>query len=183
MGKQVYRSDRLVEQVEFRPLTRSDLDSAARLDRLCFPRDIAFSCAVLAGLFRQAGFIGVATQWRARLVGFVITVVHEPGGHAAETAAAEIVTLDVHPQWRRGGLGRSLLSQAHAAVAARGARGSRLHVATDNAAALALYREAGYRITGRAPHYYGRGRDAWAMVRRIEATEATTVCRWPAREV
>ena len=82
---------------------------------------------------------------------------------ATATPDAEIVTLDVHPRWRRRGLGRELLRLAGAGAATRGVCRVRLHVAADNAAALALYRGEGYRVTGLVPDYYGPGRNALAM--------------------
>ena len=138
----------------------ADLDAATRLDRLCFARGIAFPRAAIARFMRHPGYLGWGVQRGRRLVALVIVLLHRHTGAAAE---AEIVTLDVHPRWRRRGLGRELLRQAGAGAGARGALGVRLHVATDNAAALALYRGEGYRITALVPDYYGPGRNALAM--------------------
>ena len=152
--------------LEIRPLTRADLSSVVRLDRLCFARGIAFSRSTFAELMRHPGYFGWAALSGSRLVALVIALLQR---HAAGCQpVAEIVTLDVHPRWRRRGLGRELLRTAAAGAAARGVRRVTLHVATDNAAALALYRGAGYRVTGRAPNYYGPGRDAFAMLRQPE---------------
>ena len=54
---------------------------------------------------------------------------------------------------------------AGAEAMVRGARRVRLHVATDNVAALALYRAEGYRVTALVQDYYGSGRNALAMLR------------------
>lgn len=69
---------------------------------------------------------------------------------------AEILDLGVVPACRRRGLARVLLASAEHAVRAAGATRIVLEVATDNAAALALYRAEGYAEAGRRPRYYRR---------------------------
>ena len=138
----------------------ADVVAAARLDRLCFARGVAFPRATIARFLRHPGFFGWGAHRGTRLVAMVIAVVHRRSMAATET---EIVTPDVHPSWRRRGLGRELLRLAAAGSAARGGCRVRLHVATDNAAALALYRSEGYRVTALVPDYYGPGRNALAM--------------------
>ena len=138
----------------------ADVGAAARLDRLCFARGIAFPRATIARFLRHPGCFGWGAHRGTRLAAMVIVLVHRS---ATATPDAEIVTLDVHPSWRRRGLGRELLRLAGAGAAARGVCRVRLHVATDNAAALALYRSEGYRVPALVPDYYGPGRNALAM--------------------
>ena len=138
----------------------ADVAAAARLDRLCFARDVAFPRPTIARFLRHPGCFGWGAHSGMRLVAMVITVVRRRPTAATE---AEIVTLDVHPGWRRRGLGRELLRLTGAGAAARGVCRVRLHVATDNTAALALYRGAGYRVMALVPDYYGPGRSAFAM--------------------
>ena len=45
----------------------------------------------------------------------------------------------------------------------RGATVARLEVSTQNAPAIALYRELGYRTEGLLPGYYSWGEDAYSM--------------------
>lgn len=67
---------------------------------------------------------------------------------------AELLTLAVAPEAQRRGLGARCLAGYEAEAAARGAALSHLEVAADNAAALALYRRAGYGESGRRRGYY-----------------------------
>ena len=69
---------------------------------------------------------------------------------------AEILTLAVSPSARRQGLGRRLVASAVETAAAEGAESLFLEVAADNAAALALYRSAGFAPAGRRVGYYAR---------------------------
>jgi [ribosomal protein S18]-alanine N-acetyltransferase len=81
------------------------------------------------------------------------------GGFAlAQVAAdeAEILTLGVTPDWQRKGVAGRLLSGIMRAAPKAGARALYLDVAQSNAAALALYRKAGFVETGRRKGYYVR---------------------------
>ena len=69
---------------------------------------------------------------------------------------AELITLAVHPDARRQGLGRRLLAGFEAKAGARGAARVFLEVAADNGPALALYLQAGWRESGRRKGYYAR---------------------------
>jgi ribosomal-protein-alanine N-acetyltransferase len=74
----------------------------------------------------------------------------------AVAGEAEILTLAVHPEARRQGLGRALVDSAATTAHTLGAEAFWLEVATDNAAATALYAAAGFEAAGRRPGYYGR---------------------------
>ncbi|WP_048858098.1 GNAT family N-acetyltransferase, partial [Acidiphilium multivorum] len=83
---------------------------------------------------------------------------------------AEILTIGVAPPARRCGLARALLTVALAAARARGAETVFLEVEADNAAAIALYRAAGFIAAGRRRDYYGAGRDALLFSLRLSGS-------------
>jgi ribosomal-protein-alanine N-acetyltransferase len=84
----------------------------------------------------------------AGLAGFIIISI------AADQA--EVLTIATAPNMRRTGLGKSLLAAAEAALKSHNAVELFLEVAEDNAAAIALYRSAGFTPIGRRPRYYRR---------------------------
>ena len=67
---------------------------------------------------------------------------------------AELLTLAVDPDHQRQGNGRALLAAFETGATKRGATVAFLEVASDNAAAFALYHAAGYSESGRRPAYY-----------------------------
>jgi ribosomal-protein-alanine N-acetyltransferase len=69
---------------------------------------------------------------------------------------AELLSIAVHPEARRRGLGRRLVAAFEAEAAARGAEEAFLEVAATNTAAWALYVRAGYTETHRRRGYYAR---------------------------
>ena len=67
---------------------------------------------------------------------------------------AEILTIAVDPAARRQGIATRLLATFLAEARARNAESVFLEVATDNAAARALYAAAGFRTAGVRRDYY-----------------------------
>ncbi|MFS0884107.1 ribosomal protein S18-alanine N-acetyltransferase [Aeromicrobium sp. 179-A 4D2 NHS] len=80
---------------------------------------------------------------------------------------AELMRIGVGLGSRRQGVGSRLLEAVEDAARSRGAERMLLEVADDNEPALALYRRAGYRETGRRRGYYRSGADAVLMDRRL----------------
>ncbi|MFT8243877.1 GNAT family N-acetyltransferase [Roseomonas sp. BN140053] len=113
-----------------------------------------------------------AEQWGEVAIGAMLDL---PGGFGllaegagfvlARVAAgeAEILTLAVHPDHRRAGLGGALLATAAVGAAARGAAELFLEVSERNAAARALYAAAGCVEVGRRRRYYADGADALVL--------------------
>jgi ribosomal-protein-alanine N-acetyltransferase len=100
----------------------------------------------------------------------VFGLLHPLGGMilARVTAdEAEILTLAVAPEIRRQGVARSLLAGAMAASREQAARTMVLEVAIGNAAARALYAQAGFVEAGRRPRYYADGGDALILRARL----------------
>jgi ribosomal-protein-alanine N-acetyltransferase len=82
-----------------------------------------------------------------------------PGGFALGRVAGpevELLTVAVHPEHRRRGLGSKIVRAFEAAAAARGAQECLLEVAVTNGAARALYERLGYTPAGRRAGYYVR---------------------------
>jgi len=97
-------------------------------------------------------------------------LIHADGGLILCRVAAdeaEILTFAVAPAVRRRGIGAALLQRAIALLRQGGAAMLFLEVAVDNAAALALYRQAGFGTVGRRRGYYADGRDALVLRRNL----------------
>lgn len=99
----------------------------------------------------------------------------EPAGYALGRVAAdeaELLSIALLPGRRRRGDGRLLLDALIGRCAAAGAAALFLEVAIDNAAALALYRGAGFHEAGLRKGYYKVGAtavDAIVMKRELGA--------------
>lgn len=140
-----------------------DLDLASTLHREAFGPlgERGWTRQEFADLLASPGVAGLVLQSGGVDVGFAL----------CRTAAdeAELLTIVVRPDHRRRGAGRALLERIVGHVREHGARGLFLEVGADNPAALGLYRQMGFRPTGRRPAYYHRaGRpSADAIVMRL----------------
>jgi ribosomal-protein-alanine N-acetyltransferase len=143
-----------------------DLPDVVALDSLLFT-DTAWSAAMfwseLAAVPATRDYV-VATIGD-ELIGYggLMTVAHE----------ATVQTLGVAATWQQQGLGRRMLDTFVAAARRRSAGLIWLEVAADNAAARALYSRAGFEAVSNRRDYYGSGRDAVVMRRRLSEVPAS----------
>jgi [ribosomal protein S18]-alanine N-acetyltransferase len=96
----------------------------------------------------------------------VFALLHEAGGLILVRIAADeadILTLAVAPDARKGGVGYILLMKATEMVANQGSRAVFLEVSVANIAALRLYTQAGFAEVGRRAGYYSDNSDALVL--------------------
>ncbi len=131
----------------------SDLSRIVEIEGLCFPEETAFPPGMFAYLIRYA--ITLVALEDDIITGFIIGF--------ADGETGFIYTLDVHPDYRRKGIGSMLISALEERLRAARAKRIRLEAALNNPAALALYRKAGYSEREMLRNYYGRGKHAVRM--------------------
>ncbi len=101
----------------------------------------------------------------------VFGLLDERGGLALARAVAdeaEVLTIAVHPEARRLGIGRALLTAVLSEAARRGAETVFLEVAESNAPARALYDSLAFNPVGRRTGYYASA-DALVLSRAVTA--------------
>ena len=135
-----------------------DLPRLWKLDRICFEPGIAYSRREIRRFLLLPGARSVLAEREGELMGFAL-------GYPDAPDVARVVTLDVHPDFRRHGLGRRLLRELLAGLAAAGSARALLEVDVRNSGAIEFYRREGFRETRRLPSYYGRGLDAFEMMK------------------
>jgi len=84
---------------------------------------------------------------------------------------AHVATLATHPDVRRQGIGKRLLSHALRHLIDEGARSSFLEVREGNLAAREMYRKFGYEETGRRRRYY-KDNDEDAILMNLDSLKA-----------
>lgn len=128
--------------------TRSDAPGMAAVHAASF--DEPWGPEEIATLLDGPGGFGLVVRDpdAGTIVGFILA--------RAIADEAEVLTLAVDPARRRSGAGHALVEAAAIAAGAAGAQTLFLEVASDNTAALALYRAAGFGQAGQRPAYYPR---------------------------
>lgn len=141
-------------------LSVAEMEELLELERLCYPPGEEFSEEFIRELLsaaypdgRRAAHLG-RRRSEGRLVGFQI----------GNLRTGELITLDVHPDFRRRGIGSSLLTETLELIWQAGRGIVRCTIATDNQPSLQLHEAFGFTIRGQIPHYYSSGRDAYLLV-------------------
>jgi [ribosomal protein S18]-alanine N-acetyltransferase len=143
--------------VRIRPAVTDDLEALVALENASFQGD-RLSRRSLRRFLRKGGDgVVLADDGAGRVLGSAIVL------RRRRSTRERLYSLAVDPTARGHGLGRMLLDHLLAQARARGARAMRLEVREDNASALGLYREAGFREYGRLPGYYADGTAAVRM--------------------
>jgi len=142
-----------------------DLAQIVQIEGLCFPEETAFPPKMFAYLIRYAVSL-VASEPEAKVLGFIM-------GYTSGKAGA-VYTLDVHPSYRRKGIGSKLLQSLGEKLSQLGAQAIRLEAALDKPGAVELYRKAGYQERELVRNYYGRGNHAVRMWKNLEVCSCLT---------
>lgn len=132
----------------------------AELEKICFT--LPWSVEQCRGALAQAAFAAFGL-WHGRILAAYISFYHAAG-------EMEILNLAVLPPWRRLGLGCRILALALQAARKMGMEKASLEVREGNAAAIALYRKAGFAECGRRLKYYpDTGEDALIFIYDLQA--------------
>ncbi|MGB5099102.1 MAG: N-acetyltransferase [Methanothrix sp.] len=137
----------------------SDLAQIVQIEELCFPEETAFPPNMFAYLIRYAVSL-VASDQEKKVLGFIM-------GYTSGKAGA-VYTLDVHPGYRRKGIGSKLLLSLEEKLAQLGAQAIRLEAALDKPGAVELYKKVGYQERELVRNYYGRGNHAVRMWKNLD---------------
>ena len=147
-----------------------DLAQIVQIESLCFPEEAAFPPRMFAYLIEYAVCL-VACQPEKKVLGFIM-------GYASGKAGA-VYTLDVHPQYRRMGIGSSLISALEEKLRELGAETVRLEAAVEKPEAIELYRKAGYRDRELIRNYYGTGKHALRMCKDMPPSKQSDPRTYP----
>lgn len=133
---------------------RRHLGRVLQIERASFAAD-AYPRGLFLELYRDCAGLFFVAKLRGRLGAYMVT--------CAGSGAAEIVSLAVHPDYRRQGMARALIEHTLDSLRAADVTRAELRVRSTNAAGLRLYRSFGFRRAGAEPGYYEDGGDAISM--------------------
>jgi ribosomal protein S18 acetylase RimI-like enzyme len=149
-----------MEAIEIRAATPDDADAVADYHDRCFTN--TYASQLLAGELQAPDPEGTRRQLRhwflpeSEFETRVAVVGGAPIAHFT-VSGHQLVHLFVEPDHQGMGLGRHLLAQGEAMIAAGGRRDFELHARVDNAAAIAFYETAGWTVTDRLIHTVEHG--------------------------
>lgn len=142
---------KVAEDFQLLRLDGSHLQALVDLDQICY-----------GGLWGLQGYREELERTHSTVLGcFVKTYLCGFGILWQVMEEAHIISLAVHPQYRRRGIGTKLLCALLDAAVEQGCEWATLEVKASNRAAQHLYEHHGFRLLGRRHHYYAdTGEDA-----------------------
>ena len=139
----------------YRPMQKTDLSAVARLEEVCFQAE-RWSEEMFLSSFSQTGFVGeVCQNDRGEIVGY--------GCISCVFDTADLYNIAVAPEYRRTGMGRTILRRLIASAKARGVEKMFLEVRPSNTSANRLYQSEGFFEISVRKKYYPDGEDAYVM--------------------
>jgi len=129
------------------------------MDQACYPKTIAYGRREMKTYLQSEGSHCIVAEMAGTKAGFILT--------ERSSEFAHIITLDVLEPFRRQTVGSQLLGAAEREARADGAAIMYLETATTNKAAIALWKKHGYLETGTIENYYGRGQNAFEMLKKL----------------
>jgi len=123
----------------------------------------------IAALIGERDNVALVSRDGARVAGFAIMSFGDERGH--------LVLLAVRPSHQRRGIARALVEWLTQSALVAGVASLHVELRAGNAAAYALYRNAGYVETLRVPGYY-RGREAAVRMMRLLRAPNAALPEW-----
>jgi ribosomal protein S18 acetylase RimI-like enzyme len=147
-----------------RPAHEHDLDFIIELSAEVFSRYGNYK-EIVNSWYREPGVITEIITDQESSLGFVMLAMEEEKIFRARKA--HLLAIGVLPDHQRKGIGTALLAKVQDLARQYGGKEMFLMTGVDNDAALAFFRNAGFRIIGTEDHYYPRGQSALAMRKRL----------------
>lgn len=136
-----------------------DLDQIVEVEKLSFIDP--YSRRFLAVLILSAP-IFIVVEYGKKIVGYICATVEKD-----DVLYGHIISIAVHPSYRRKGIGSALLLRTIENLKKMGVKMVYLECRVSNRAAIKFYEKHGFRIIKRVPSYYRDGEDAYVMMRNI----------------
>lgn len=150
-------------RIRYRPVRMNDseahLNGVAELERLCFTSPwSASSCELLT---KEGIGVGFVCEQDGRVMAY--------GGMLIAVDEGQITNIAVHPDYRRRGMASAILTSLMRYARDRHAESVTLEVRVSNAAAIALYKKAGFAEVGRRRAFYTKPtEDALIMTAKLK---------------
>ena len=135
---------------EYRQALPGDIERMWEIDQECFKPGIAFSPDIFYYHLLMERDPAFVVKVEGEIVAFVLCARDEDG-------SGMIVTIDVVEEFRRDGIGKTLMKMAENAMSLKKIPNVVLQVSVDNKSAISFYENLGYRETGSIRDYYGKG--------------------------
>ncbi len=139
----------------------SDLKAIWEIEQVCFGPEVRFSFESFVEMALSHEYSGIVAEADGKVVAFAF--LHLP----KDAPRCTLVTVNVLPDYRREGMGRSLVRHLNDISRGLKKRYVELQVSVENEPALALYHSIGFEKVTLEKNFYPDGQDAWVMEKKL----------------
>ena len=143
-----------------RPAKKEDLPAILELEKICFKEEI-FHKRQIEYLLLKARSLVLVASLEGNIVGSIVILLRK------HISNARIYSLNVHPSYRRIGIGGSLIDQSENLLRKMGYRNLTLEAGVNNIAARNLYTLKGFSAVRKIEKYYKNGDDALRFIKKL----------------
>ena len=147
----------MLQPIYIRRLRPEDANQVIYLENLCF--DYPLGEYTIHTYLRAKNNISLGAFENDKLIGALLCNIDSNEGH--------IVLVAVHPEYRRRGIGKTLMLSIENYCMEKLVRRLKLEVNVSNAPAINMYQKLGYRAVDIIRGYYENGDDAFLMVKQL----------------
>lgn len=137
-------------------MTDAHVSQIAELEKLCFSDP--WSEKSVASELKNPLALWLVALNGATVAGYI--------GSQSVGDEADMMNVAVHPDYRRQGIARELVTGLVSALAEKGVHSLALEVRVSNAPAIALYEQLGFRQVGLRPNYYRNPKEDALILRK-----------------
>jgi len=158
----------LQETFELRKFNVNDLQSVIHINHVCLPEN--YTDYFFIDLYQRFPETFIVAEEDRQVVGYIMCRTEvglsnfDFGGLIKK---GHIVSVAVLPQYRRKGIGQTLINKAMEGMRLYNAKQCFLEVRVTNEAAISLYKKLGFTVTRTIRGYYADGEDACVMSREL----------------
>jgi ribosomal-protein-alanine N-acetyltransferase len=149
---------------QLRPFEEEDLVEVVEINRTSLPEN--YPPYFFLDLHTNYPKTFLVAEVEDRLAGYILCRIELGASELHKMKAARkghVVSIAVLPQYRRRGIGKSLMIASMKAMLGYEASESYLEVRVSNQPAVNLYKELGFVIARKIPEYYNDGEAAYVM--------------------
>jgi [ribosomal protein S18]-alanine N-acetyltransferase len=143
-----------------RPAKKEDLTALLELEKISFKEETFHKRQIEYLLLKAKSLVLVATL-EGNIIGSIITLLRK------HISNARIYSLNVHPSYRRTGIGSLLIDHSENLLVKMGYRNLTLEAGVNNIAARNLYISKGFSVVRKIEKYYSNGDDALRFIKRL----------------
>ena len=144
-------------EITVRKWVREDCFAVSEIEKLCFSDP--WTEEMVIGSFSDDYFLGYVAEAEGKIIGYAgLSVIFD---------TADVLLIAVREEYRRQGVAKTLLSRSLAEAKESGAERAMLEVDVKNTVAIGCYIGFGFEKIAERKNYYGAGKDAFIMEKRL----------------